>query len=47
MTDWNLEASQDGENWTVLHEARNDRHLAGLSDDLKNAMEERSRSVLI
>ena len=28
MTDWNFEGSKDGEEWVVLHKARNDRHLA-------------------
>jgi hypothetical protein len=26
-TDWNLEASQDGTTWVVLHEVRQDKHL--------------------
>lgn len=34
MTDWNLEGSQDGKEWTVLHQARNDHHVAETGDEL-------------
>jgi len=28
MSDWNLEGSADVAEWAVLHEARNDQHVA-------------------
>lgn len=40
MTDWNFEGSTDGIEWTLLHEARNDRHLAALSSDLQMRWQE-------
>ena len=30
MTDWNFEGNEDGEEWTVLHESRNEQHLPTL-----------------
>ena len=27
MSDWNFEASEDGDNWVILHKARKERHL--------------------
>jgi len=36
MTDWNLEGSKDGDEWTILHEARNDQHIASTDPALKD-----------
>ena len=40
MSDWDFEASTDGNDWKVLHKARNDTHIKSPSGDLKREIED-------
>jgi hypothetical protein len=40
MSYWNLEASEDGFNWYVLHEARDDQHLYPPTDATTTLLKE-------
>ena len=47
MSDWNFEASVDGDSWTILHKARKERHLLRPSREEINKLAEVDDAELV